>query len=126
MYADGMFSSTWNGGAPAKVADKQLIASGTSYKVPDCIVEGTKVLMRALAFSMEVCTGKSANLMQAECTAWVSIFDKTGGPQWSHCSDSRLDPCNCSYFASDGGGRTGYTHHVVCASGSDGKHIEKM
>jgi hypothetical protein len=28
---------------------------------------------------------------------WISIFDSTGGPQWTHCNDSRLDPCGCRY-----------------------------
>jgi Leucine-rich repeat (LRR) protein len=43
------------------------------------------------------CRGGSVNLTQAECTAWIAIFDKTGGQQWKYCKDSRLDPCNCRY-----------------------------
>ena len=44
------------------------------------------------------CTGKSANLGPSECAAWVSIFDSTGGARWTHCQDSRLDPCGCRWY----------------------------
>jgi hypothetical protein len=39
------------------------------------------------------CTSASAGLSAAECTAWISVFDNTGGTQWNRCRDSRLDPC---------------------------------
>ena len=48
-----------------------------------------------------VCTGTSANLNTAECTAWQSLYDGTGGAtQWTHCGANRLDPCACSYVGS--------------------------
>jgi hypothetical protein len=64
------------------------------------------------------CTGSSGNLPQAECTAWISIFDKTGGLQWSNCKASRLDPCSCSYMSA------GNTRGVTCSA--DGQHILKL
>ena len=43
------------------------------------------------------CTGSSsAGLADAECDAWVDLYDGTGGKNWTSCSDKRLDPCACS------------------------------
>jgi hypothetical protein len=64
------------------------------------------------------CVGSSANLTQAECEAWVSIYDKTGGPQWKNCKGSRLDPCDCSYSTPD------WTRGITC--GTDGAHITSV
>ena len=44
------------------------------------------------------CTGsQSAGLAQAECDAWVDLYDATGGKNWQECSGNRLDPCACVY-----------------------------
>jgi hypothetical protein len=45
----------------------------------------------------DTCTGTSAGLPAAECSAWLDMYDGTGGPSWTICSSSRLDPCSCSY-----------------------------
>jgi hypothetical protein len=39
------------------------------------------------------CTGDSASLPAAECSAFGDLYDATSGAQWSDCNDSRLDPC---------------------------------
>ena len=42
------------------------------------------------------CTGSSSTgLADAECDAWVDLYDGTGGQNWRYCSDNRLDPCAC-------------------------------
>jgi Leucine-rich repeat (LRR) protein len=58
-----------------------------------------------------VCTGKSVDLVQFECTGWVQFFDATGGSQWTDCSTNRLDPCSCLYQ------RTRYENGVKCEGG---------
>jgi hypothetical protein len=69
----------------------------------------------------DACTGQSANLAAAECTAWVSLYDGTGGAtQWTHCGGNRLDPCGCSYVDST----HKYTHDVSCSA--DGQHILQL
>jgi Leucine-rich repeat (LRR) protein len=55
------------------------------------------------------CTGSSANLSNAECAVWLSLYDKTGGRKlWTHCQGDRSDPCACSYSIASG------THGVGC------------
>ena len=64
------------------------------------------------------CTGMSSNLAAAECTAWVSLFDGTGGAtRWTHCKGNRLDPCGCSYIYQGPRG-------VTCSA--DGQHILEL
>ena len=59
------------------------------------------------------CTGSSSTgLADAECDAWVDLYDGTGGKNWGGCSDKRLDPCTC--FDQNG--------HVTCS----GSHIIAM
>jgi hypothetical protein len=53
-------------------------------------------------------------LAPAELAAWQDLYDSTNGPKWSHCSDSRSDPCSCSGWGSVGG--------VTCTGG----HITEM
>jgi hypothetical protein len=67
---------------------------------------------RALAITAgaDACTGTSAGLPAAECSAWLDLYDKNGGPSWAHCSSNRLDPCSCTWFG------------VVCTDG----HITKL
>jgi hypothetical protein len=66
----------------------------------------------------DACAGKSKNLTAAECTAWVLLYDGTGGAtQWTNCGANRLDPCGCSYVDSG-------THGVTC--GADGQHTLKL
>ena len=33
--------------------------------------------------------------MRDDCQAWTDLYDATGGPKWTACSDKRLDPCSC-------------------------------
>ena len=47
----------------------------------------------------------------------VAIYDKTGGPQWTNCKDSRLDPCGCGY-------KTGGHRGIKC--GTDGARVTSM
>jgi hypothetical protein len=35
-------------------------------------------------------------LAPADLAAWQDLYDSTNGPRWSHCSDSKSDPCSCS------------------------------
>jgi hypothetical protein len=68
---------------------------------------------------LDACANSSANLAAAECTAWLSLYDGTGGAtQWTHCQANRLDPCNCSYVAS------GHPRGVTCSA--DGQHILEL
>ena len=42
----------------------------------------------------DVCTGKSQDLPQAECSVWQDFYYGTGGPNWANCSSSIAnDPC---------------------------------
>ena len=51
----------------------------------------------AAAARASQCTGISMGLAEAECDAWVDLYDGTGGnTTWTHCSGNRLDPCACS------------------------------
>jgi hypothetical protein len=44
------------------------------------------------------CTGSSAGLPDAECNAWLNLFDHTqGARQWNFCNKNRLDPCACCF-----------------------------
>jgi hypothetical protein len=36
------------------------------------------------------------HLITAECTAWQSFFNKTGGQNWFHCKNALTDPCSCT------------------------------
>jgi hypothetical protein len=72
------------------------------------------------------CHGKSANLAQAECTAWVSIFDKTGGPHWNNCKDSRLDPCGRCAWRADGPVCNNCPNGTLLKCSTDGMHITWM
>jgi hypothetical protein len=67
------------------------------------------------------CTGSSYSLAQAECTAWISLFDNTNGgaTQWTHCGANRLDPCGCSYVDANKDPRG-----VTCSA--DGQHILQL
>ena len=67
------------------------------------------------------CANSSAKLAPAECTAWVSLYDRTGGSipgDWIHCKTNRLDPCGCRY-------RWAGTI-VGVNSSADGQHILKL
>jgi hypothetical protein len=67
------------------------------------MIESRGPLLRALlltliAFSQAgnvSCSGSSAGLSRADCTAWLDLFDSTGGKNWTHCSSQRTDPCSC-------------------------------
>jgi hypothetical protein len=39
------------------------------------------------------CTGASAGLLPAECSAWQDLYNATDGVNWANCRDKRLDPC---------------------------------
>ena len=68
----------------------------------------------------DACTGSSLNLSAAQCTAWTSMYDGTGGAtQWTNCGANRLDPCGCSYV--DAGNRA---RGVTCSS--NGQHILEL
>ena len=41
------------------------------------------------------CTGASAALPPAECTAWQAFYDATGGEDWTLCHGNRFTPCDC-------------------------------
>jgi hypothetical protein len=42
------------------------------------------------------CTGASSrDLHLDQCVAYQNFFDKTGGPGWTYCNNSKLDPCSC-------------------------------
>ena len=44
------------------------------------------------------CTGKSAGLAAADCSAWQDLYDGAGGRSWKYCQENRLDPCEgCGY-----------------------------
>jgi hypothetical protein len=60
------------------------------------------------------------NLAAAECTAWASLYDGTGGAtQWKHCKGNRQDPGGCSWVDTDK-----VTRGVTCSA--DGQHILKL
>jgi hypothetical protein len=41
-------------------------------------------------------TGKClGGLVGDDCQAWTDLYDATGGPKWTACSNKRLDPCSC-------------------------------
>jgi hypothetical protein len=66
------------------------------------------------------CGGSSSKLPAAECTAWVSLYDGTGGAtQWTNCGDNRLDPCACSYVDSSKN-----TRGVTCSA--DRQHVLQL
>ena len=70
---------------------------------------------------LDACANSSSNLAAAECTAWVSLYDGTGGAtQWAHCGANRLDPCGCSYVDS----AFKQTRGVTCSK--DHRHIPKL
>jgi hypothetical protein len=48
------------------------------------------------------CTGASTQLPAAQCTAWIKLYDSTGGKGWTRCqlkmkrpANLRTDPCGC-------------------------------
>ena len=49
----------------------------------------------------EKCTGASERLEEAQCAAWVSLWDSTHGGEWKECSDARTNPCACAYVVCD-------------------------
>jgi Leucine-rich repeat (LRR) protein len=79
------------------------------------------------------CIGKSANLAQSECDAWIDLYDATGGTHWTHCRDNRLDPCGCADEVNAGALVSCYQDHIVDVSLSNNnlvgyfpKSIEQM
>jgi hypothetical protein len=56
-------------------------------------IDGTHTV--AVHCAYEPCVGASSSLTPTECNAWQDIFSATNGKGWSHCNDSRLDPCSC-------------------------------
>jgi hypothetical protein len=34
-------------------------------------------------------------LAASDCEAWIDLYDRTGGTNWTHCSGNRLSPCSC-------------------------------
>jgi hypothetical protein len=76
----------------------------------------------AAASAIDVCEGSSKNIDAAECTAWVSLYDGTGGlTQWANCGSKRLDPCGCRY--NDSIYQPPRERGVFCP---DGKHILQL
>jgi hypothetical protein len=75
----------------------------------------------AVSPTLNACGGSSWNLAAADCTAWLSLYDGTGGAtQWTHCAanlGARLDPCGCSWFDS----KYKLNRGVTCSA--DGQHI---
>jgi hypothetical protein len=66
---------------------------------------------------VDVCTGSSSKLAAAECAAWVSLYNETGGAtSWTYCGANRLDPCACSYVDAYKN-----TRGMTCSA--DGQHI---
>jgi hypothetical protein len=40
--------------------------------------------------------GKCAGGLAArDCDAWIDLYDRTGGANWTHCSGNRRSPCSC-------------------------------
>jgi hypothetical protein len=67
------------------------------------------------------CAGSSANLAAVECTAWVSLYDGTGGAtHWTNCSTYRLDPCGCRYSRGE------WDYGVNCSEDDGHQHILKL
>ena len=55
-----------------------------------------------LSLPGEPCTGKSADLVPAQCSAWIDMFDGTAGNDWLNCERTRTDPCNCDMGTASG------------------------
>jgi hypothetical protein len=69
---------------------------------------------------LDACVGSSSNLAAADCTAWLSLYDGTGGAtQWTNCGANwaRVDPCGCSWWDS----KWQLNRGVTCSA--DGQHI---
>ena len=45
----------------------------------------------------KTCTGNSTKLPQAQCEAWIDLYDSTGGDNWAGnaAACTRTDPCSC-------------------------------
>ena len=118
-------------------AQQWALENGTVRQahVGDCIVAAVAAAPRREALALErappapplvssalddVCTGSSSKLAAAECAAWVSLYNGTGGAtSWTHCGANRLDPCGCSYTTADK-----VTRGVTCSA--DGQHILEL
>jgi hypothetical protein len=83
-----------------------MIHCNSTSPLPSCVVKNCGACI--------TCTGNSADLAGVECAAWQDFYDATNGPQWSHCSDARSDPCSC--YIKDVG------DPVACTGG----HITRM
>ena len=70
-----------------------------------------------LLASSTSCTGNSTALAQLECSSWIEFFDSTGGTYWSHCQDSRTDPCSCNAAPAK---------HVECGNWGGSTHVTKL
>ena len=81
--------------AAAGLAQPLLEMEG-SFPVPPTVASNSTLSLpgRALAAGADACTGNSTGLPAAECSAWLDMYDKTGGPSWRYCSSNRLDPCS--------------------------------
>ena len=56
-------------------------------------IAAAEVRPRAVA----ACTGNSTKLPQAQCEAWIDLYDSTGGDNWAGnaAACTRTDPCSC-------------------------------
>jgi hypothetical protein len=75
-------------------------------------------LMLVMGMMLEVaaggtCTGASAGLEAAQCTAWGQFWDGAGGPNWTGNAQgcTKIAPCGCGKDSFDNGG-------VTCSGGS--------
>ena len=43
------------------------------------------------------CTGNSTKLPEAQCEAWIDLYDSTSGDKWTGnaVTCTRTDPCSC-------------------------------
>jgi Leucine-rich repeat (LRR) protein len=63
---------------------------------PGCGHTGPPVCRNVPPTPGTTCTGWSAGLPLAECSAWKELFDTTIGTGWIHNGGNRLNPCGCN------------------------------
>jgi hypothetical protein len=87
---------------------------GNNYTCP--LPEGAAACNTTVRVScVSPCIGKSNVLAVDQCLAWIDLFEGTGGEQWTHCSENKLDPCSCAVPSSG--------QAVVCDSTNNVKGI---
>ena len=52
------------------------------------------------------CTGKSKDLILAQCKAYQDLYHSTNGETWNFCSRDATDPCGCDFSSS--------TSSIIC------------